>query len=296
MDRLRRMEIFLKLAETGQFTRAAKQLSVSKSTVSQAVSDLEAYLGLQLVQRDGRSVQLSDAGQIYATECRRVLEDIQALEDQVRGESLGMSGQIRLTAPNAYGTKTLTPLFLKFMELHPNISLDISLSEHHVDLVADGIDVAFRVGEMKDSELLARKIGATRMQLCAAPSYLSKHGEPKGVADLRDHNCLIYSNNPVWQFEQDGDQVRFHAKGPVQTSSGDNLREFALAGLGIGFFPEFLISDDLKSGKLVPVLEGIAGAILDINIVRPADRHCPTRIIEFINFIQSEVQSRWRTS
>jgi DNA-binding transcriptional LysR family regulator len=290
------MEIFLKLADTGQFTRAAKQLSVSKSTVSQAISDLEAYLGLQLVKRDGRSLQLTDAGQIYSVECRRVLADINHLEDQVRSESLGMSGQISLTAPNAYMTKTLTPLLLKFIKIHPNISLDLSPSEYNIDLVAEGVDVAFRVGNMKDSGLLARKIGATKMQMCAAPSYLDKYGQPRDISDLKNHNCLVYSNSPDWVFEQDGEHMRFQPKGSVRTSSGDNLREFVLGGLGIGFFPGFLISDDLESGVLMPVLEDIPGLVLDINLVRPADRHCPKRITEFMNFIQSELQIESRAS
>ena len=291
MAQLRQMKIFVKLVETGQFTRASKQLAVSKSTVSKAVSDLEVYLGLQLVKRDGRSLQLTDAGHLYFTECSRLLAEISEVEDQVRGDNLGMSGFIRITAPTAFGNKTLAPLVEKFLTLHPKISLEIILTERKVDLVAEGIDVAFRFGALKDSDLLTRKIGTTRMTICAAPSYRDEKGLPGSFDELKDHNCLVYTGNPFWVFDMDGDEYRFEPQGNIRTNSGNNLREFVLAGVGIGFFPEYWIADDLNSGKLLRVLEGTSGDLLDIRVLRPAGRHYPARVRSFIDFIQAEMKS-----
>ena len=147
MDRLRRMEIFVSVVEAGQFTRAANRLSLSKSTVSQAVSDLETYLGLQLFHRDSRSLQLTESGETYFSECQRVLSEISALEDHIRGENLGMTGLIRITAPMLYGVMILEPLIVKFMNLYPDISFDLMWIEAPIDLVAEGVDVAFRLGK-----------------------------------------------------------------------------------------------------------------------------------------------------
>lgn len=151
MDRLRRMEIFVSVVEAGQFTRAAQRLSLSKSTVSQAVSDLETYLGLQLFHRHSRSLQLTESGEAYYKDCQRILSEIDALEDHIRGENHGMSGLIRLTAPKLYASMILEPLIVKFMDLHADISFDLVLSEAPVNLVAEGVDVAFRLGQVRDS-------------------------------------------------------------------------------------------------------------------------------------------------
>ena len=291
MARLRRMKIFVTLVESGQFTRAAQQLSISKSTVSQAISDLEAYLGLQLIKRNGRSFQLTEAGQLYYEEALKVLADISDLEDRVRGTSLGMSGQIRITAPDTYGTNVVTPLIVKFMNLYPDVSIEIILTERQTDLVAEGIDLAFRIGPMKDSGLLARKIGSTYLMLCAAPSYLEKYGVPEQLSDLKEHSCLVYSRSPSWVLEEEGRVESFRPKGRVKTTNGENLRDFAVAGLGIACMPELIASDALKRGELVHVMEDIKGANLDIHIVRSPDRHSPARIRGFVDFVLSELGS-----
>ncbi len=293
MDRLRHMEIFVSVVEAGQFTRASRILSLSKSTVSQAVSSLEAYLGLLLVNRDSRSFLLTTAGQAYYEQCTRVLSDINTLEDDMRGKGRGMSGLIRLTAPTLYGTLILQPLIVEFMKMHPDVSFDIKLTEQAVDLVADGVDVAFRLGDIKDSALLMRKIGSLKMVVCATPEYLETHGVPKVLEDLEDHNCLIFGSIPGWNFLKDGVRYVFPAKGMVQTSCANSLRGLVCAGVGIGYFPKFVFQADLDLGTVVSILEDDSNVSFDVNLIRPAGKHLTIRVAKFTDFMISNLQKNW---
>ncbi|MEP3655996.1 MAG: LysR family transcriptional regulator [Litorimonas sp.] len=293
MDRLRRMEIFVSVVEAGQFTRAANRLSLSKSTVSQAVSDLETYLGLQLFHRDSRSLQLTESGETYFSECQRVLSEISALEDHIRGENLGMTGLIRITAPMLYGVMILEPLIVKFMNLYPDISFDLMWIEAPIDLVAEGVDVAFRLGKTNPSSLLTRKIGSMSMVLCATPEYLDKHGAPQSLSDLKNHNCLIFSEIPGWYFEKDGIGFILPVKGRVQTSCANSLRSLVSKGVGIGYFPKFILQDGLANGTLKPVLQEAVNMSFDVNLIRPANKHQPARIKKFTEFMVSNLQEKW---
>ena len=291
MDRLRRMEIFVSVAEAGQFTRAAKRLSLSKSTVSQAVSSLETYLGLQLFQRYSQSLQLTESGETYYVECVRVLADINALEDHIRGENLGMSGVIRLTAPTLYGSMILEPLIVKFLKICPEVSFDLRMLERPLDLVAEGIDIAFRLGDIKDSTLLTRKIGTIDMTICATPEYLKTNGTPNSLSDLETHNCLIFSQIPGWHFQRNGTAFMLPVKGRVKTSCGNSLRGLVRAGVGIGYFPKFVFQEDLDQGTLIPILQNESRVKFDVNLIRPANKHQPARITKFTDFIISNLQS-----
>lgn len=293
MDRLRRMEIFVSVVEGGQFTRAAQRLSLSKSTVSQAVSDLETYLGLQLFQRDTRSLQLTKSGETYYAECVRVLADINALEDHIRDESLGMSGLIRITAPVLYGSMILQPLIVKFMKIYPDVSFDLMLSETPIDLVAKGVDVAFRLGKTKDCTLLTRKIGSLGMGLCATPQYLEENGTPNSLSDLENYDCLILSQTPGWHFEKNGVRSILHVKGRVQTSCANSLRDLVRASVGIGYFPKFIFQEDVDQGILLTILQDETKLTYDVNLIRPANKHQPARVTKFSDFMVSHLQRDW---
>ena len=293
MDRLRQMEIFVSVVEASQFTRAARRLGLSKSTVSQAVSDLETYLGLQLFQRDSRSLQLTESGETYYAESVRVLADINALEDHIRGENLGMSGLIRITAPEFYGSMILQPLIVKFMEIYPDVSFDLMLSETPIDLVAKGVDVAFRLGKTKDCTLLTRKIGSLGMAMCATPNYLDANGIPNSLADLENHNCLVFSQTPRWHFEKNGFNYVLPVTGRVQTSGVNSLVELVRASLGIGYFPKFIFQEDIDKGILIPILQDDTKLTYDVNLIRPASKHQPTRITKFTDFMITNLQRDW---
>lgn len=292
MDQLRSMEVFVKLVDSGQFTQAAKQLSLSKSTVSQSISELERYLGLQLVKRNSRTLSLTEAGQAYYTDCVRILDDITLSEDRVRGEARAIMGTIRMTAPVSFGTYVLTPILGRFMADNPDISVNMILGEKRLDLVSEGIDLALRVGSMADSRLLARKIGDAKMVLCAAPSYLAQRGTPSKVSDLDHHELLAYSRSLTWRLCEGGVEVEIEPKGRVKTNNGENLREFTISGLGVVYMPNVIAASALEDGRLVQIMREHTSRPIDIHLVRPAGRHTPMRIKKLMNFIIADFKSK----
>jgi len=290
MDRFRRMEIFVAVVEAGQMTRAAETLHLSKSAVSHGLADLEKYLDLQLISRNNRSLQLTQAGQNYYEHCKRILADVENVEDQVRSEDKGVSGNIRITSPDTFGSYLLTPIFAQFMEENPGITLDLNLTERQVDLIEDGYDVAFRIMREEDKQHISRKLSSVRMVTCASPDYLKAVNLPLEThRDLKHHNCLIYARSPTWRFVKDGRHIDFMPEGSVSTNSGENLRQFAIAGQGIIHLPFFLAYHALKKGRLVPVLKDYEGQRLDGYIVRPSHRHCPARVHKLIEFTVERV-------
>lgn len=294
MDRLRRMEIFVTIVEAGQFTRAAQSLSLSKSSVSHALSDLEQYLDLQLIRRNNRSWQITDAGKSYYEKCKIILSDVAAMEDSARQESQVLSGYIRLSAPDTFGSYTLTPILAKFMEQHPNIVIEINLTERIVDLIEERVDIAFRAGAMKDSSLVARLLGEAEMVICASPSYLQKYGTPESHLDLKNHKCLRYSRSPNWTLMKGQKRFNFMPKDHVVTNSGETLREFAIRGQGIGYMPTMLAYRALKKGELVQTLTDYKGAALPVYAVRTGDDRVPTRVVKLLDFIIEELKNRQR--
>lgn len=292
MDRFRRMEIFVAVVEAGQFTRAAEALHLSKSAVSHGLADLEKYLGLQLLSRNNRSLQLTESGQSYYEHCKRILTDVEEVEDQVRSEDKGVSGNIRITAPDTFGSYLLTPIFAQFMEENPGITLDLNLTERHVDLVEDGFDLAFRIMPTEDNQHISRKLSSVRMVTCASPGYLKKTSKPlENHKDLKHHNCLKYTRSPIWHFSKNGRHFEFTPEGTIATNSGENLRQFAIADQGIIHLPFFLAYHALKKGRLVTVLTDYQGRKLDGYIVRPAHRHCPARVQTLIEFSVERVKA-----
>jgi len=284
MDRFRRMEIFVAIVETGQFTRAADSLHLSKSAVSHGLADLEKYLGIQLLSRNNRSLQLTAAGQNYYDQCKRILNDIEDVEDQVREADKRVSGHIRITAPDTFGSYLLTPIFAQFMQENPGITLDLNLTERNVDLVEEGVDLAFRIAATEDQQYISQKLSSVHMVTCASPDYLKRNGPLKTHKDLKHHNCLRYTRSPTWHLSKDGRIFEFTPSGTIRTNSGENLRQFAIAGQGVIYLPLFLTWHALKRGRLVRVLTDYEGRKLNGYIVRPRSEHCPARVLNLIDF------------
>ncbi|WP_051279884.1 LysR family transcriptional regulator [Hellea balneolensis] len=285
MDRFRRMEIFVAVVETGQITRASEKLHLSKSAVSHGLSDLERYLGVQLLSRNPRALQLTGAGQSYYDHCKRILADVETVEEGLRGDEKKVSGHIRITAPDTFGSYLLTPIFSQFMDENPDITLDLHLTERSIDLVEEGFDLAFRIKPTEDRQHKWTKLSSVRMVACASPSYLKEANKPlNDLKDLKYHNCLIYTRSPTWHFVKNGKAYEFTPEGRITTNSGENLRQFALAGQGIIYLPYFLAYYAISKKQLVTVLNDYEGRNLDGYIVRPAHLHCPARVQSLIDF------------
>ena len=290
MDRFRRMEIFVAVVEAGQITRAAEKLHLSKSAVSHGLSDLETYLGVQLLARNPRSLQLTEAGQGYYDHCKRILVDVETVEEGLRGDEKRVSGHIRITAPDTFGSYLLTPVFSQFMEENPDITLDLHLTERTVDLVEEGFDLAFRIKPTNDSHHIWRRLSTVRMVACASPGYLRNMDKPLlDHKDLKHHSCLKYTRSPTWHFIKNGRNYEFTPNGRITTNSGENLRQFAIANQGIIYSPYFLVYHALLKKRLVQVLPDYESRKLAGYIVRPAHRHCPARVQSLIEFTVDRV-------
>ena len=289
MDRFRRMEIFVAVVEAGQFTRAAEALHLSKSAVSHALTDLEKYLGFQLLIRNNRSLQLTDAGQNYYEQSARILSDIAELESKIRESDRAVSGRIRLSAPLTYASYNLSPIIVAFMIENPEVVVELVLSETYIDLIEEGIDFAVRFGDLKDSGLITRKISETSHVFCASPAFIKQN---KGLTDLnalKNVNCLKFTGNPIWRVNKDGRTYNFTPKGTLISNSGEALREFAIAGQGVAFLPSFLADAAIADGRLKQILPKYKASLFDISIVRPPRRHFPLRVRRLIDRIVKEI-------
>jgi len=284
MDKLRRMEIFNAVADTGQFTRAAKALSLSKSAVSHAINDLENYLQVQLITRSSRGLQLTEAGQAYYRKCQDILAEIDDLEDEARQTQKIIGGRIRLSVPSAYGAFKIAPLIARFSEAHPDINIEMDVTEGVMDIVEEGYDVAIRIGELNDGNLVVRKLSTIKSVLCASPDFAACHSDIQSVHDLSSLNCLRYIRTPIWNLYRQGKLHSLTPQGLIISNCGDAIVQLVMAGSGAGFLPDFLCRAALQDGRLVRLLPEYEGRSLNVYAVLPPHRHRPFRIRRLMDF------------
>lgn len=294
MDRFRRMEIFIAVVEAGQLTRAAQILHVSKSAVSHALADLEKYLELQLFKRSNRSWQLTDAGSIYYKQCKKILSDVQSMEDAARGDRHNLSGKIRLSAPDTFASYTLVPVIAKFMEMHPDIIIEISLTERFVDLHEERMDIAFRTGQINDSSLFTETIGEAATMVCVSPAYLEKYGAPETHLDIKNHRSIEYTRSPKWRLKKENRWYEFTPKSHFLTDSGETMREACIRGQGLAIMPSMLAEFAIKKGRLVQVLKSYECGTMPVSALRLGNNRAPARVKKLLDFIVAELRSRPR--
>jgi DNA-binding transcriptional LysR family regulator len=289
MDRLAALESFARVAETGSFSAAARALNLSKSLISRQVSALEAELGARLIARTTRSLTLTEAGRSYYDQVARILTQMEEADLSVSQLQATPRGKLRVSAPVSFSMLRLAPALPEFLALYPEIEIDIVLNDRHVDLLADGFDLAIRIGKLADSSLIARKLCEVKRYVCASPDYLARRGTPKVPADLKRHDCLCYSNADSlteWRFtDQDGRPLTVEVKGRVRANNGDLLRAAALGGLGLLELPDFLVARDIEKGDLVPVLEAYVRQEGALYAVYPHARYLPPKIRVFVDFL-----------
>src|SRR5579859_2844631 len=289
MDRLAALEAFARVAETGSFSAAARALNLSKSLISRQVSALEAELGSRLISRTTRSLTLTEAGRGYYEQVARILAQIEEADLSVSQLQATPRGRLRVSAPMSFSVLRLAPVLPDFLALYPEIEVDVVLNDRRVDLLADGFDLAIRIGRLADSSLIARKLSDTKLYVCASPGYLQLRGTPKVPADLKRHDCLCYSNADFlteWRFtDQDGRPLSVEVKGRLHANNGDLLRAAALRGQGLVELPDFLVGPDVESGALVPVLESYFRQDGGVYAVYPHARYLPPKIRVFVDFL-----------
>ena len=275
MDRLTAMEVFVRVVERGSFTVAAQELQLSRSMVSKHVQDLEQRMGVRLLNRTTRRLSATDAGRVFFDRCIRILLAVEDAEDITGEQQNQLRGLLRLNVPVFFGVRHLTPALADFTRRHAGVSVDMTLNDRVVDLIEEGYDLAVRIGRLADSSLIARRLAPCRFVTCASPGYLGERGEPATPEDLRQHNCLAYTYMALkdeWLFSgRDGD-VAVRVSGNFRANNGDALRVAALSGQGITQAPSFLVGDDLKHGRLVPLLAGFQSPETGIYALYPPGR------------------------
>ena len=288
MSRYEEIEAFVRTVDTGSFTAAAEQLRVAKSAISRRINELEQRLGAQLMIRTTRKLSLTESGQALYERGKALLEDWNEAEGVVSDQRQALAGRIRLAAPLSFGVKHLGPMLLDFNEQHPDIEFDIDFSDRTIDLVAEGIDLALRIGTLEDSSLVARKLAPIRMIAATSPAYLEKMGVPTHPSDLTDWNELRYALRPdsPWTFTgPDGATETIRLSSDIRASNGEFLTEAAIAGRGLTIHPSFILYEALAAGKLVQILPDFKLQELGLYTVYPPTRHLSKRVRTLVDFL-----------
>ncbi len=292
MDRFRRMEIFVAVVDTGQLTRAAEVLRLSKSAVSHALTDLEKYLDLQLIVRHNRKWHLTKAGATYYAQSKKLLAHVTAMENEVRQESKTLKGLIRISASITYGSYILVPIIAKFTKIHPNILIELNLTDSHVDMIEKRVDISFLAGRIKNRFLEAHKVAEFQMMMCASPEYIKEFGQPKTHLDLKNHKCIRYTQSPHWRLIKNDRRYEFMPKDHILSDSGEMILGFGLHGQGVVYLPSMLTDIPIKQGTLVKVLTDYECETMPIHAVRTAGNRASNRVVELLDYIVAERYKR----
>jgi DNA-binding transcriptional LysR family regulator len=275
---------FVRVVETGAFSRAAERMGMSKSILSRRVARLEASLGARLLTRSAQGAQPTDVGQAYYERAANVLAELEAAEEVVAEAVTQIAGLIRLSAPLSFGIQYLAPALAEFAAAHDKVELDISFEDRNVDLVAGGYDLAVRIGALADSALVARKIAPVRKVPVASPDYLERRGRPVHPRDLTGHDILLYANEQ-WRFRIDGRWDYVRANPRLRADNGEMLRAAAVAGLGICILPSFIAAPAFEAGTLEPVLVDYPLEEGGLHVVMPPGRATTARVRALVDFL-----------
>ncbi|MBY6032565.1 LysR family transcriptional regulator [Marinobacter daepoensis] len=276
------------VVETGSFTRAARRLGVSTAQVSRQVSALESRLATKLLYRTTRRVSVTEAGQVYYQQCRQILDALEEAERSMTDRQGVPRGRLRLTAPVTYGETTIAPLVNDFVSQFPELEVEMRLTNQKLDLVADGYDLAIRLGKLEDSSMIARRLASRSLYVCASPAYLSAYGTPHALSELDHHNCLL-GNLDYWRFQDNGKPRNIRVKGSLRCDSGRVLMDAALKGIGIVQLPDYYVQPALDSGDLIPLLAHYREDDDGIWAVYPHNRHLSPKVRLLLDFFSASL-------
>ncbi|MCW8914901.1 MAG: LysR substrate-binding domain-containing protein [Magnetovibrio sp.] len=288
MDTLNAMRAFVTTVDKGSFSQAARTLGASKATLSKQVAALEDHLGVRLLHRTTRKLNLTDEGRVYVERARRILEDLEDAEDAVSPLGAEPRGRLRVSAPHTFGAMHLCDALASFVERYPHVHLDIEFSDRLVNLVDEGFDAAIRISTLKDSTLIARRLAPVNMILCASPIYWKKHGKPKHPNDLVDHQAIIYSylSTPgEWTFQDGGKPFNVKISGNFTTNNDVVIRSAAVQGVGIFHGPAFIMNQAIRKGLLEPALEDYYTDPLNVYALYPSSRNLSPKVRAFVDFL-----------
>ena len=289
MDRFRGIRVFAQVVESGSFAKAAARLGLSTTATSRHVAELEAHLQTRLLNRTTRRVSLTESGQAFYERAVQILSDLEEAEQEAARAAVVPRGTIKLTTSVAFGVRHVAPAIAAFLAQHPEVKFDVSLSERIVDLVEEGFDLGIRIGATGTENIVARRLGETRLVPCASPDYLARRGAPRVPEDLEKHNCLTYeylTPRNLWRFrDPTGRERAVRVSGTLHANSGDFIAEAAARGAGVVLEPAFVVAADVRAGRLVPLLQEFEPAPVPVYAVYPSRKHLSAKVRLFVDFL-----------
>jgi DNA-binding transcriptional LysR family regulator len=288
MDRFVAMEAFARVVERGGFTAAAQEMRMSRAMVSRHVQELEQHLGARLLHRTTRRVSLTEAGQVFYERSTQLLAELAAVEGEVGELHSRPRGTLRVNGPVVFGVLHLASAVSDYMAAFPEVTIELTLNDRTVDLVEEGYDMAVRIGRLEDSSLMARRLAPCRIVVVAAPAYLARMGEPGIPGDLVRHDCIRYmygEGGEVWHFIGPDGPGAVRVSGQLRTNNGDAMRVAAVKGRAIAALPSFIVSAELASGALVPILREYRVEEMAVHAVYPPGRNPSAKLRSFIDFL-----------
>ena len=297
MDRLAGLDLFIRVVETGSFSKAADDLGIAQPTATKAVAAIEGRLGARLLHRSTRGITPTEVGALYYEKCKRISRDVEDAENLATLLQSGIGGQIRISTSLAFGRRIMVPLALRYMREHPAVRIDLAFDDRYVDLVEQGVDLAIRMGRLADSTLGARYLGTNPWVMVASPAYLAEHPAPRVPADLAQHHCVIYSSvqgDDRWSFTgPSGEEVSVPVSGRLRTNNLSAVLAAARAGMGLAVLPWYAARESVADASVVPALTDHVLPAQDVHAVYPSPKLVSTKVISFIGFVQHALAEDW---
>ena len=297
MDRVTAVQLFIRVVETGSFSKAAVELGITQPTATKAVAATEKRLGARLLHRSTRGVTPTEVGALYYEKCKLIAREIDEADNLATLLQSQVGGTLRISTSVAFGRRVLVPLVLRYMRQHPEVTIDLAFDDRYVNLVEQGADLAIRMGRLADSTLGARYLGTNPWLMAASPSYLRERGTPRTAADLAAHACLVYSSvqgDDRWSLATpDGVELAVPVKGPLRSNNLSAVLAAARAGLGLAVLPWYVARESVADGSVVQVLADHSLPAQEVHAVFPSPKWVPSKVTSFIAFLQQSLADDW---
>ncbi|WP_418318498.1 LysR family transcriptional regulator [Piscinibacter sakaiensis] len=297
MDRVAAVHLFIRVVETGSFSKAADEFGITQPTATKAVAATEQRLGARLLHRSTRGVTTTEVGALYYEKCKLIARELDEADNLATLLQSQVGGTLRITTSVAFGRRVMVPMVLSYMQQHPEVTIDLGFDDRYVNLVEQGIDLAVRMGRLADSTLGARYLATNPWLMVASAEYLQRRGTPRSAADLGAHACLVYSSvqgDDRWSLTRaDGEEVSVPVKGPLRSNNLSAVLAAARAGMGIAVLPWYVAGHSIAEGRLQPVLADHGLPAQEVHAVFPSPKLVPSKVTSFIAYMQQAMAGEW---
>lgn len=286
MDRFHLIKVFVAVVDTHGLAGAARKLNISPPAVTRAINELEAHLGLRLLTRTTRTVRVTDAGERYVQDCKRILAEMLEADESVSGMHAAPRGRVTITAPVMFGALYVTPIVTQYLGRYPDVSASCLFLDRMVNMLDEGVDIAVRIGDLPDSSMQAIRVGQVRRVICASPDYLAQHGTPTSPDELHAHTIVSASSvtpNPEWKLMHKGEACSVRLQARMMTSTNESAVRAVVSGFGLTRLLSYQVAEHLRTGQLKAVLPDFEPSPMPIHVVHREGRHAPQRVRAFLD-------------